>query len=154
MSATGTIDTCEAPEDADGGTESRGACDVCVHPNCDARAGVHFRVCAAHEPSQPRDAAELAALARDCRLVRCSNGWRIEHWTGAYLPVPTALHHPLLGHDTVSRSQFAPKWAARAALDAYRRGEAPGPVAQINGDGTVGRPVEAAEQPSLFGGSA
>jgi hypothetical protein len=67
---------------------------------------------------------DIVAFAEECNLEKCSGGWRITHWTGAYIPIPihrapADVFHPA---PRVIDAQFAPRWMAVRTLTAYKAG--------------------------------
>ena len=114
---------------------------ACIHPDgCDTPQAPNVHVCREHMPEPFQSLEEIAPRIGEFRVRQRGNGYAVEHWTGAHLPVPVHLEHPWLG-GMVNDAWMVPRWVAEEALGAYGRGELPGPYVQ------TGEGVERAEPP-------
>jgi len=101
----------------------------CAAPDCENRIDLSggWNVCSDHRPNRPKTMEEIAALAEECNLEKHDGGYRITHWTGAYIPIPI-YHAPsdvFYPAPRVIDAQFAPRWMAQRTLNAYKAGMNP-----------------------------
>lgn len=110
---------------------------ACRQPDCREPAAANWRVCDWHRPAAFGSLDDVAARINEFQLVRHSNGWSVEHWTGGHLPIPMLLEDTQLGQAAppLVKAVFAPREAARDALEAYRQGRTPEPW-RIRRDGS------------------